>query len=142
MWPFRTKVRVHTPEPEKVHAFDYVQMVLYQSAECPLHVGGVYQVSRVGEDGALHFRQCSRTHNPNRFRVVPSPFVSILKEGDTVQLRANTVATDHECGLWANRDYTVGTVDDFQRVFFHHQGCEHWHAPTLFKKPRRSKKAL
>jgi len=114
-----------------VHPNDHVQVVLHQSAECPLHVGGVYRVASTN-GGRLQFRQCGRDHDPDRFKKVPYPSEPLFPEHARVRVRPGAEITDHECKLNLNRVYHVGSVDDFNRLFFYHQGCNHWHDPQYF----------
>ena len=136
-WPFsKSKPAIEEPEPQPpppldIEAQDYVQCVLHQSAECPLHVGGVYRVLSTN-GGRLQFRQCGRDHDPARFKKVPKSCEHRFPEFIRVQLRAGAEVTDHDCKLHPGRSYQIGSVDDFNRVFFYHQGCNHWHDPKHF----------
>lgn len=92
-------------------------------------MGGVYQVISITETGSLNFRQCERGHDPTFFNVVPKASQPKFKQFDAVRLKPNHLVLGHKCALLKDHTYQVGSVDDFNRVFFHHQGCNNWHDP-------------
>lgn len=113
------------------HVGEYVQVDSH-GAECPLMAGGVYKVTAVSEDGNLSFGPCERGHCPIAHGAVriPTPATGPrTKSWGKVRLREDAVIVDHQCTLSRVRVYNIGSIDDFDRVFFHHQGCDHWHYP-------------
>lgn len=140
-WHSRKKLRkakkILEPNPEATTSIKpgaYVHCDQHQSAECPLTVGGVYQVLST-EKGRLQFRQCGRDHDPDRFHeVTKSMAPTRLTEHSRVELIRKP--SDHICQLrprHPNQRLSVGQVDDFNRVCFYHQGCTHWHDPADFQ---------
>jgi hypothetical protein len=49
-----------------------------------------------------------------------------------VLVSKDAIITDHECTLRRDRPYRLDEVDDFNRLRFFHQGCDHWHDPLHF----------
>lgn len=115
----------------------YVQCIRYQSAECPIVVGGIYKVHSVGA-GVLYFDRCRRDHNSEFFKEVPyvAPTPIAFQEGDLVRPRAGVLHGTKPCLLTPGIVYRAGTIDDLNRVFVHHSLCDEWHSAEDFEVPQ------
>jgi hypothetical protein len=115
----------------------YVQCIRYQSAECPIVVGGIYKIRSIGVDGSLCFDRCGREHRPAFFEELasdPTPAVPMaFQEGALVRLRSGVRHGTEPCSLTPGREYRAGTIDDWQRVFVHHDSCKEWHTAADFE---------
>jgi hypothetical protein len=118
-----------------MEAGQYVQCIRHQSAECPIHIGGIYRIASVNSVGEFRFDRCGREHHPMFFRAVlgmEKP-PTLFKEGDVIRLQPWVMHGDRPCPLTALVTYRAGSIDDLNRVFVHHEACDQWHSMEDFE---------